>query len=144
MYALLHEELGAAEFAPYFKGDLLLDKEKRFYGPVLPVVTGMLRWSVWQNIRRATSKGVEGNLKGDGTLLGSVFLLGPGSQGILYEHREREFGDHHNSTELLEALSKLQTPTLQTLPPSIEVAVVPSIYHQYLKRVDKGRSELLW
>lgn len=113
MYALLHEELGAAEFAPYFKGDLLLDTEKRFYGPEerRMLVTGMLRWSVWQNIRRATSKGVEGNLKGDGSLLGSVFLLGPGSQGILYEHREREFGDHCNSTELLEALSKLQTPS---------------------------------
>uniref|UniRef100_A0A0P4WQW8 Peroxiredoxin-like 2A n=1 Tax=Scylla olivacea TaxID=85551 RepID=A0A0P4WQW8_SCYOL len=113
MYALLHEELGAAEFAPYFKGDLLLDVEKRFFGPEerRMMVTGMLRWSVWQNMRRATSKGVEGNLKGDGSLLGSVFLLGPGSQGILYEHREREFGDHHNSTELLEALSKLQTPS---------------------------------
>ncbi|KAK8401824.1 hypothetical protein O3P69_001137 [Scylla paramamosain] len=110
------------------------------------MVTGMLRWSVWQNLRRATSKGVEGNLKGDGSLLGSVFLLGPGSQGILYEHREREFGDHHNSTELLEALSKLQTPTLQTLPPSTStvVAAVLSIYHRYLEHVDEGYSELLW
>lgn len=36
-----------------------------------------------------------------------VFLIGPGNQGILYEHREMEFGDHHNSTELLAALEKI-------------------------------------
>lgn len=36
-----------------------------------------------------------------------MFLIGPGNQGILYEHREMEFGDHHNSTELLAALEKI-------------------------------------
>ncbi|KAG0722015.1 Redox-regulatory protein FAM213A [Chionoecetes opilio] len=113
MYALLHEELGAAGFSKFFEGELLLDEEKRFYGPEerRMLLTGMLRLSVWQNLRRASSKGVEGNLKGDGSLLGSVFLLGPGGQGILYEHREREFGDHYNTTELLDALSKVPTPS---------------------------------
>ena len=76
MYALLHEELGAAEFSQYFKGDLLLDVEKRFYGPEerRMLLTGMLRWSVWQNLRRASNKGVDGNLKGDGSLLGSKYI----------------------------------------------------------------------
>lgn len=109
LYALLHEELGAQEFAEFFNGKVLLDEEKRFYGPDerRMLVTGLLRWSVWQNMRRANQKGVEGNLKGDGTLLGSVFLIGPGNQGILYEHREMEFGDHHDNAELLAALEKV-------------------------------------
>lgn len=109
LYGLLHEELGAKEFTKFLDGELFLDKEKRFYGPEerRMLLTGMLRWSVWNNIMRANKKGVEGNLKGDGTLLGSVFLIGPGDQGILYEHREMEFGDHHNSTELLAALEKI-------------------------------------
>lgn len=113
MYAVLHEELGSTEFSEFFKGELLLDNERRFYGPQerRMLLTGMLRWSVWQNIMRANKKGVDGNLKGDGTLLGSVFLLGPGEQGILYEHREMEFGDHFNSAELLEALKKVKIAT---------------------------------
>lgn len=47
--------------------------ERRFYGPEerRMMVMGMLRWSVWSNLRRASSKGVDGNLKGDGSLLGS-------------------------------------------------------------------------
>lgn len=40
------------------------------------LLTGMLRWSVWSNIRRASNKGVEGNLKGDGSLLGSKYNIG--------------------------------------------------------------------
>ncbi|XP_042233378.1 peroxiredoxin-like 2A [Homarus americanus] len=110
LYGLLHEELGAEEFSQFFQGELLLDTERRFYGPTerRMLLTGMLRWSVWSNIIRANKKGVEGNMKGDGSLLGSLFLLGPGKQGILYEHRELEFGDHHNSTLLLEALDKIK------------------------------------
>lgn len=113
LFALLHEELGAKSFSKFFKGDLFLDTERRFYGPQerRMLLTGMLRWSVWQNIMRVNKKGVEGNLKGDGSLLGSVFLIGPGDQGILYEHREMEFGDHFNSTQLLEALNNIKVST---------------------------------
>ena len=36
-----------------------------------------------------------------------MFLLGPGEQGILYEHRELEFGDHHDPVLLAEALQQI-------------------------------------
>ncbi|CAL4123055.1 unnamed protein product [Meganyctiphanes norvegica] len=110
MYAILHEQLGHKEFAPFFTGDLFLDEEKRFYGPKerRTLIMGLLRFSVWQNGARVKSKGIEGNLKGDGSLLGGVYLIGPGSQGILYEHRELEFGDHFNSLQLLAALETLK------------------------------------
>jgi len=113
MYAVLHEQLGHKSFAPYFPGSLLLDEEKRFYGPKerRTLIMGLLRYGVWQSGARAKSKGIEGNLKGDGTLLGGVYLIGPGSQGILYEHREMEFGDHFNSLQLLAALETLKADT---------------------------------
>jgi len=109
LYGVLHEELGANEFSEFLAGELFLDTTKRFYGPKerRMSLTGLMRPSVWKNMSRAKSKGVKGNLKGDGTLLGSVFLIGPGQQGILYEHREKEFGDHFNETQLLEALEKI-------------------------------------
>jgi hypothetical protein len=35
-----------------------------------------------------------------------VFLVGAGDQGILYEHRESEWGDHANVTEIIEIINK--------------------------------------
>ena len=40
-------------------------------------------------------------------MISGLYLFGPGDQGILYEHREKEFGDHFDRNELLEALSKI-------------------------------------
>lgn len=77
LFAVLHENFGVEEFRPFFPGgEVLLDEERRFFGPEerRMMLTGMLRWSVWSNIRRANSKGMDGNLKGDGTLLGSEFI----------------------------------------------------------------------
>ena len=38
----------------------------------------------------------------------AVYVIGPGDQGILYEHRELEFGDHHNQSALLEAVALIK------------------------------------
>lgn len=38
-----------------------------------------------------------------------VFLIGPKDKGILYEHREMEFGDKYNETDLLKALENIWT-----------------------------------
>lgn len=35
-----------------------------------------------------------------------VFVIGPGNQGVLMEHRELEFGHHANMTDILEAIKK--------------------------------------
>ena len=40
--------------------------------------------------------------------LAGVFVIGPGEQGILYEHRESEFGDHANKSAILEAIQQIQ------------------------------------
>lgn len=68
----------------------------------------MLRWhgikSNWQ-----ASSSVEGNFKGDGTLLGGSLVIGPGNQGILFQHQSREFGDRANWEDIVEAVEKIES-----------------------------------
>lgn len=108
LYAVVHERLGHKEFQPYLKGEMFLDKERRFYGPKerWMFLSGFVRASVWKSFFRAYQKGYEGNVKGEGRILGGVFVVGPGDEGILFEHRESEFGDHANTTEILEAVKR--------------------------------------
>ncbi|XP_023220306.1 redox-regulatory protein FAM213A-like isoform X2 [Centruroides sculpturatus] len=109
LYAVVHEELGVKKFQPYFKGEVFLDINRIFYGPKerRTLLLGLLRISVWQNAYRTWKNGYKGNLKGDGSLLGGVFVLGKGNQGILYEYREKEFGDQANITEILSAAKEI-------------------------------------
>lgn len=67
-----------------------------------------LRISVWRNIWRAYRKGFSGNLRGEGLVLGGVFVIGPGDQGILLEHREKEFGDKVNMLAVLRTARKMR------------------------------------
>lgn len=116
LYAVVHETLGVEEFAPFLDADgIYLDKERKFYGPQerWMLLSGFMRASVWSNILRNRQKGVEGNLDGEGRLLGGVFVVGPGQQGILLEHREQEFGHLVNVTNVVAAVRKMakSTPT---------------------------------
>ena len=110
LVAVLHEKLGAEEFQPFFSGPLYLDTEKTFFGPRERRLglLGFLRVDVWMNIYKSKQKGNEGNLKGDGTLLGGVYVIGPGDQGVLYHHQEVVWGDHFNTTSLLQAVSDIK------------------------------------
>lgn len=97
LYAVVKENINEEiqNFQPFFKGEIFLDVEKRFYGPVQRTMglSGMLRVGVLRNFWRAWRKGFSGNTDGEGFILGGVFVLGAGDQGILLEHREKEFGD---------------------------------------------------
>ena len=50
-------------------------QQRRFYGPQerWMLISGFLRASVWSNIARNWRKGVDGNLEGEGRLLGGTF-----------------------------------------------------------------------
>ena len=37
-----------------------------------------------------------------------VFVIGPGDQGILLEHRETEFGDQADLSEIMKAVKKMK------------------------------------
>lgn len=55
-------------------------------------LTSVIRPSVIGNIRRAQSKGVEGNLVGEGRLLGGLLVVDTGDAGVAFEHREAVSG----------------------------------------------------
>lgn len=41
---------------------------------------GFIRLGVWQNFIRAWRSGYQGNMNGEGFVLGGVFVIGPGNQ----------------------------------------------------------------
>ncbi|KAG9335637.1 hypothetical protein JZ751_004402 [Albula glossodonta] len=81
-----------------------------FYGPQQRKMGGLgfIRLGVWQNFMRAWKAGYQGNMNGEGFILGGVFVIGAGKQGILLEHREKEFGNIVDAAAVLDAAKKIQ------------------------------------
>uniref|UniRef100_A0A8C7ZP49 Peroxiredoxin-like 2A n=1 Tax=Oryzias sinensis TaxID=183150 RepID=A0A8C7ZP49_9TELE len=108
LYAVVKEDVGTEvqNFRPYFKGEIFLDEKRRFYGPRERKMglLAFLRIGVWFNGLRAFRKGFLGNVLGEGFVLGGVFVIGRDPQGILLEHREMEFGDKVNISDVLHAV----------------------------------------
>lgn len=111
LYAVVKEDVGTEvqNFRPYFQGEIFLDEKRRFYGPRERKmgVLAFLRVGVWMNGLRAFKKGFMGNVLGEGYVLGGVFVIGQGQQGILLEHREIEFGDKVNTEVVIEAARRI-------------------------------------
>ncbi|XP_048465040.1 peroxiredoxin-like 2A, partial [Rhincodon typus] len=112
LYGVVKEDINneLKSFQPFFKGEIFLDEEKRFYGPNKRTMglLGLFRLGVWRNFLRAWQKGFSGNTDGEGFILGGVFVLGAGDQGVLLEHREKEFGDAVDIRSVLEAARKIR------------------------------------
>ncbi|KAJ8247982.1 hypothetical protein GJAV_G00236830 [Gymnothorax javanicus] len=112
LYAVVKEHLGTEiqDFSSHFAGDIFLDEQQTFYGPRRRRMggVGFIRLGVWQNFIRAWRAGYQGNMNGEGFVLGGVFVIGAGKQGILLEHREREFGDIVGSDAVLDAVKQIQ------------------------------------
>lgn len=111
LYAVVKEDVGTEvqNFRPYFKGEIFLDEKRRFYGPRERKMglLAFLRVGVWMNGLRAFKKGFMGNVSGEGFVLGGVFVIGRGQQGILLEHREIEFGDKVNIEDVIQAVRRI-------------------------------------
>lgn len=109
LYAVVHEDLGVEEFRSFFKGDIFLDKERKFYGPKerrMGLLSGLFSPSVWSSVYRANKKGVSGDLKGEGRILGGLYIIGSGQKGILLDYQEKFFGDHASESAILNAISQ--------------------------------------
>ncbi|CAM9525384.1 unnamed protein product, partial [Discosporangium mesarthrocarpum] len=94
LVGVVHEKLGVEEFQTgFFKnGEVYFDEKKEFFnslGMRWMSLSGLLRPSVIQNVRRALGKGVVGNQAGEGRLLGGLMVVGAGDAGIAFEHREQ-------------------------------------------------------
>jgi len=111
LYAVVKEDVGTEvqNFRPYFKGEVFLDEKRCFYGPRERKMglLAFLRVGVWLNGLRAFKKGFMGNVLGEGFVLGGVFVIGRGQQGILMEHREVEFGDKVNIANVIQAARRI-------------------------------------
>ncbi|KAF7657424.1 hypothetical protein LDENG_00026820 [Lucifuga dentata] len=111
LYAVVKEDVGTEvqNFRPYFTGEIFLDEKRGFYGPRQRKMglLAFLRIGVWVNGLRAFKKGFMGNIFGEGFVLGGVFVIGPGQQGILLEHRELEFGDKVNLENVIHAVRRI-------------------------------------
>uniref|UniRef100_A0A3Q1FJP2 Peroxiredoxin-like 2A n=1 Tax=Acanthochromis polyacanthus TaxID=80966 RepID=A0A3Q1FJP2_9TELE len=56
---------------------------------------------------RAFKNGFSRNVPGEGFVLGGVFIIAQGEQGILLEHREMEFGDKVNIEAVIRAVRRI-------------------------------------
>ncbi|KAM7381328.1 hypothetical protein PAMA_012266 [Pampus argenteus] len=116
LYAVVKEDVGTEvqNFRPYFKGEIFLDEKRHFYGPRERKMglLAFLRVGVWLNGLRAFKNGFIGNVLGEGFVLGGVFVIGRGQQGILLEHREVEFGDKVNIVNVIQAARRMQQELL--------------------------------
>ncbi|KAJ1991546.1 hypothetical protein H4R33_001304 [Dimargaris cristalligena] len=114
MIAVIHENLGAQEFSvKYWRGPVYLDEQQGFISAIGggkprwgSVVMSLFRPSVWGNLRRNLIKGIESDFDGEGRILGGLYVLHTGEQGIAYEHQEAVFGDHAPWDEVLAAAKK--------------------------------------
>jgi len=106
---VLHEAAGADQFHPYLKdSQLYFDEKKHFYGPEerwLPIWMGALRLSSYWEAYEANKAGFKGDMKGEGRLLGGVYLI-KGNE-MLYSHLEKQWGDRANLDELRAALKNV-------------------------------------
>jgi len=114
LIAICHEAFGSQYFrARYWPGgEVYLDKNRTCFKAIgdmyLSTVSGLLSGGFWKNVSRAKGKNFKGNLKGEGRYLGGVVLVGPGSQGVIYQYNEKVFGDHAPLEEVYAALKSLK------------------------------------
>lgn len=46
---------------------------------------------------------------GEGRILGGVFVVGPGQEGILLDHKEKEFGDKVDLKDVRDAVLRMKS-----------------------------------
>ncbi|KAI5606695.1 selenoprotein U 1a, partial [Silurus asotus] len=110
LYAVVKENIGTEihNFRLYFSGEIFLDEKQSFYQQRKMTYSGFTRFTMWRNILRVWRKGYQGNIKGEGFILGGLYVIGPENQGILMEHQEKEFGDKADLRSVLQAVKKVQ------------------------------------
>uniref|UniRef100_A0A4W6BX71 Peroxiredoxin-like 2A n=1 Tax=Lates calcarifer TaxID=8187 RepID=A0A4W6BX71_LATCA len=112
LYAVVKEDVGieVQNFRLYFKGEIFVDHKQVFYGPKprrMGLGLGLVRLGVLRNLIQTQRKGYQGNREGEGFILGGLYVVGAGKQGMLLEHKEKEFGDKADLSSVLEVAKKI-------------------------------------
>lgn len=96
------------DFREYMTGDIYLDEAKHFYGPKIRK-GGFMSLLSPSLISKLNGIKLPGNLAGEGWIMGGVLVVGPGEQGILFEHLEAKVGDRCDIDKVMEAVAKITT-----------------------------------
>lgn len=109
LYGVVHETLGAEDFKTFFKGEVFYDPKHVFYGPQERwcSLTGILNIKTIMRVVESIRNETPGNLQGEGRLLGGVFVIGPGEQGVVFQHHEKVYGDYADLALVKDALLKV-------------------------------------
>ncbi|KAG0334431.1 hypothetical protein BG000_008334 [Podila horticola] len=109
MVCIVHEKEGSDIFQKEFwHGKVYHDPTKAFYKALGGghLRTGgwgqLIRPSFWVNFVRNKRSGVKGNFEGDGSILGGLYIVHAGDQGI-----EKVWGDIASAQKVLEACSRV-------------------------------------
>uniref|UniRef100_A0A8C1JXU1 Peroxiredoxin-like 2A n=1 Tax=Cyprinus carpio TaxID=7962 RepID=A0A8C1JXU1_CYPCA len=112
LFAVVKENIASEiqDFRAYFNGEIFLDQQMCFYGVKRRTMRslGFARFGVWRNLLQVWRRGYHGNRKGEGFVLGGLYVIGPENQGILLEHHEKEFGDKAYLSAVRTAVSRIQ------------------------------------
>ena len=91
----------------YWRDNLLyVDDEKKLYKALQlgkNSVTGLFDPKAWKANKETSSKGISGNLSGDGMQMGGTYVVDNGT--IKFEYQQQYFGDHPELKDILKALA---------------------------------------
>jgi len=106
------EELGVEEFVEgkFFDGELYIDTQKKSYQDLgfkrlgfFSAIGSVLGKVGRAMISEAKSKGIDGNLKGDGMQNGGTIIVAPGGK-VLLSYKQESPADHVAIEDVLKAL----------------------------------------
>jgi len=107
------EELGLEEFqeGKYWSGELYIDQNQKCYQDLgykrlgfFSAIGSVLNKKGRDQLSEAKSKGISGNLKGDGMQTGGTLVIAAGGK-VLLNHSQEVPGDHVNPEDILKALN---------------------------------------
>lgn len=90
----------------------LLDVNRAFFPDSMPGINALKVGTMVNTFKLLTSGGeLSGNFKGDYSQRAGVVVIGPGEQGILYQHQEDSFGDQADPNLVLAAVARISSGT---------------------------------
>ncbi|KAF9951682.1 hypothetical protein BGZ65_005803 [Modicella reniformis] len=115
MVLVVHEKSGAATLKHNYwnGGETYWDGKKGFYNAL---GGGKLSWasfdqlirpSFWMNTVRNLRSGVRGNFVGEGRILGGMYIVRKGDEGIAYKFEETVMGNLAPISEVLRVCSEI-------------------------------------
>lgn len=103
---------------PHSNPELFYDKETKPPFPLFKHTNGkkmgigpgifsyLIGGAVAKNNKRVDQRGIKGDLKGEGTILGAVLVISKDGK-ILLHHQETSWGNHPEDSQLMAAISQL-------------------------------------